>query len=289
MKYSRFFLFAGLLVSLNSANAQDALDALSPGATKAKSAAEVAKDLANPNSPLASLNFKNQLRWFEGSLPGADNEFGYTLLAQPVFPFLLESKDQLIFRPALPIIVEQPVFDPLTQTFDSESGFGDLAFDLIYAPKAEKGMLYGLGLISTLPTASNDLGLEQWTLGPEFLVGKLTDSYVLGFFPNHQWDIAGWGDNQVNLTSIQVFATLLPGDGWSVGTAPTFTYDWTTDQWTVPINLNIGKTVIWDEQPWKLSLEVNYYVEKPDTFAAEWMVGFNITPVVDNFLAKLFN
>lgn len=111
---------------------------------------------------------------------------------------------------------------------------------------------------------------------------------MVGIFPSHQWDVAGWGDNDVNLTTIQVFGTLLPGDGWSIGTSPIMTYDWTNDQWTIPLNLNVGKTVIWGGTPWKLSAEVNYYIEKPDTFAAEWMVGINITPVVENFLAKMF-
>lgn len=36
-----------------------------PLAEAAPTADEVAKELANPNTPLASLNFKNQFRWFE--------------------------------------------------------------------------------------------------------------------------------------------------------------------------------------------------------------------------------
>ena len=36
---------------------------------KALTAEEAAKELANPNTPLASLNFKSQFRWFDGDLP----------------------------------------------------------------------------------------------------------------------------------------------------------------------------------------------------------------------------
>jgi len=36
--------------------------------------------------------------------------------------------------------------------------------------------------------------------------------------------------------------------------------------------------------PVKLELEANYYVEQPDAFGPEWMISFNITPVVTNFL-----
>ncbi len=36
-------------------------------------------------------------------------------------------------------------------------------------------------------------------------------------------------------------------------------------------------------------VEINYFVEKPDLFAAEWMFAFNITPVVQNTLVRLFD
>jgi hypothetical protein len=282
-------ILAGL-VSLASCPlyAQDSPRVIEEQADQVKSADELAKELANPNTPLASLNFKNQFRWFEGNLPGADGEFGYTILAQPAFPFALSNGDQMFFRPALPIIIDQPMFNAAKGGFDSESGLGDIAFDLAYAPKADNGMLYAFGLISALPTATNDLGRDQWTLGPEFLIGKITNDYVIGLFPNHQWDVAGGGDTSVNLTTIQLFGTLLPGGGWSVGTGPIMTYDCNREQWNIPVNLNIGKTVIWRETPWKLSVEVNYYVEKSDAFGAEWMVGLNFTPVVENVLANLF-
>ncbi|MEM9235353.1 MAG: hypothetical protein AAGB14_01140 [Verrucomicrobiota bacterium] len=266
-------------LSLNSAEAQAA----------EPSADEIARELANPNTPLASLNFKNQFRFFNGSLPGASDQSGYTLLFQPGFPFALENGDQIIWRPAIPLIVDQPVFDPLTQNFNSESGLGDIGFDLAYARTTDNGLLTAFGLFTTLPTSTNSLlGAGRWSIGPELLIGKLTDTYVLGAFPNHQWDIAGWGDGSVNLTTMQVFATWLPGGGWNVGTSPILSYDWHNDQWTVPLNLTFGKTVILGGKPWKLSAEVNYYVEKPDTFGPEWMVGLNITPVVENALAKWF-
>jgi len=35
-----------------------------------------------------------------------------------------------------------------------------------------------------------------------------------------------------------------------------------------------------------LELEVNYYVAQPDPFGPEWMVGFNIGPVVPNIFDK---
>jgi hypothetical protein len=253
----------------------------------APTADEVAKELANPNTPLASLNFKNQFRWFDGSLPGASGQSSFTTLFQPSLPFPVAGGDLILFRPAIPFIWDQPI--PTATGYDSESGIGDIAFDLAYARTSEAGILTAFGLISTVPTASSDaLGSGLWSIGPEVLIGKLTDKYVVGIFPNHQWDVAGWGEGSVNLTSVQLFVTLLPGGGWNVGTSPIMSYNWNNDQWAIPLNLSFGKTVILGETPWKLSAEINYYVERNDTFAPEWMVGINFAPVVKNALADWF-
>ena len=118
------------------------------------------------------------------------------------------------------------------------------------------------------------------------LIGKASAKHVYGLFPNHQWDIGGSGDADISLTSIQGFYTYLPGGGWNVGSGPTATYDWEAEQWTVPLQVNAGKTVVWGGRPWKLSIEANYYVEKSEAFGPEWMIGINLAPVVKNPLAN---
>jgi hypothetical protein len=259
------------------------------GGAAAPSAAELAAELSNPNTAVATMTFKNQFRWFEGDLPDADGQSSYTFLFQPSLPFVLGSGAKILWRPAIPIFVDQPMFDSVTGGFGGETGLGDIAFDLAYVPKIEnKGLLFAYGLITSLPTATNDLGTDRWTLGPEVLIGKITSKYVLGLFPNHQWDIGGSGDADINLTTIQAFYTYLPGGGWSVGTGPIMTYDWEGEQWTVPLQINAGKTVVWNGRPWKLSAELNYYVEKADAFGPEWMLSLNVAPVVKNGLAGWF-
>jgi hypothetical protein len=259
------------------------------GGAATASAAELAAELSNPNSSVATLTFKNQFRWFDGDLPDAGDQSNYTLLFQPGLPFVLDSGDKILWRPAIPLFVDQPVFDADTGGFGGETGLGDIAFDLAYAPKlSDSSIMFAYGVITSLPTATNDLGAGQWTLGPELLIGKLNPKWVLGLFPNHQWDVTGWTENTINITSIQAFYTYLPGGGWSVGTGPTITYDWESEQWTVPLQVNTGKTVVWNGRPWKLSVEANYYVEKADAFGPEWMISFNIAPVVKNGLASLF-
>ena len=263
-------------------------DAETTGGAATASADEIAAELANPNTAVATLTLKTQYRWFSGDLPNADSQSSPMLLFQPSFPFKLASGDMVLWRPALPLLVDQPIYDASTATFDGETGLGDFAFDLAYAPKLPGGWLIATGLITAWPTATGDLGTDRFTLGPELLIGKLSKTLVLGIFPNHQWDVGGSGDVDINLTTIQAFATFLPGGGWNVGSAPIMAYDWNSEQWTVPLQLNVGKTVMFGGRPWKLSFEINYYVEQPDPFGPDWMIGFNVAPVVKNGLASFF-
>jgi hypothetical protein len=262
------------------------------GVTFAQTSAEdAAKELANPNTALASLTFKNIYTAYTGDLAGADGEAGFTTLFQPSLPFPLANGDKIIWRPAVPIIGDQPVFDGADAKFESESGIGDIGFDLIYAKTSATGRLTGLGLFVSLPSATEEkLGKDKWTLGPEVFFGQVSKASVLGALVNHQWDVAG-SDNvvdDISLTTINIFAALLPGGGWNYGCAPIITYDWESKDWTVPLNFNVGKTVMFGERPWKISAEVNYYVAQADRFGPDWTVGLNLTPVVTNGLANWF-
>ncbi len=257
------------------------------GGAAAPSAAELAAELSNPNSAVATMALKAQYRIFEGALPTADNQSSTLLLFQPGLPFVLGSGAKIIWRPAIPILLDQAVPDPMGG-FSGEAGLGDIAFDLAYAPKAAPGRLLAFGFFTSLPTATDDLGSDRWTLGPEILLGKATAKYVLGLFPNHQWSVGGSGDADISVTSIQMFYTAIRGGGWTVGTGPSSTYDWKAEQWTVPIQINAGRTVILNGRPWKLGGEINYYVEKADGFGPEWMFSFSVAPVVKNKLADWF-
>ena len=263
----------------------------------AASAAEVAQELANPNTALATLNVKLQFRSFKGDLPDADQQDSTTLLFQPSLPFPLDNGATVFFRPAIPIILDQSVptlndqavlIDDLID-FENASGIGDTVFDLAYGRTTESGLVWATGIIASLPTATKkELGTDRWTLGPEALLAKLSKNYVIGTLTSHQWDIAGSGDAEINLTSMQLITTYLPGGGWNLGTSPTITYDHEADQWTIPLNFSFGKTVIWEGRPWKLGMEINYYVEQADAFGPEWFIGFSIGPVVENALAAWF-
>ena len=261
-----------------------------PGGNAAKpSTDELAKELANPNTALATLNLKNQFTSYEGDLPGADDQDNVSWLFQPILPFVRDDGSKIIFRPAIPIFLDRPRFDANAGSFDEASGLGDIAFDLAYAPSLEDpGQLLAYGVFGSMPTASDDLGTDRWTLGPELLVGRLNPKFIYGLLANHQWDFAGSGDADISTTTLNILSVYLPGGGWNTGSSPAITYDWKSEQWTVPLQASIGKTVVIGGRPWKFSFEANYYVEKADAFGPDWQISFNIGPVVKNAMADWF-
>jgi hypothetical protein len=266
---------------------------------------EIAKEMANPNTALTSLKLQIQYFTFDGDLPGADDLDMVKLFLQPTLPFPLENGKTLWVRPGVPFIIDQPAFDTNGLRLGSESGLGDITLDVQYGTTLENGFLWSIGVSSVLPTASEDeLGSGYWAMGPGFQLGLITEKTIFGVFANHQWDIAGDGKSSpelpflqqinsgevgISLTAIQLFGVFLPGDGWSVGSMPIITYNHESEEWTVPLHLTASKTFIINGRPWEFSLDLNYYVERPDAIAPEWMVGFNVAPVVENIFARWFD
>jgi len=264
---------------------------------------EIAKELANPNTALTSLKFQNQFFSFDGDLPRADDQDMFMLFFQPTLPFPLENGKTVWVRPGVPVIIDQPVFYTDGRRLDDESGLGDITLDVQYGTTLENGFLWSLGFSALFPTASKEkLGSGQWALGPGLQLGRISEKTIFGVFANHQWDIAGDGrsspelpflrrassEADISLTAIQLFGIVLPGDGWNVGSAPIMTYNHESSDWTVPLHLTVGKTFIINGRPWDFSVDLNYYVERPDAIAPEWMVSFNVAPVVENIFAKWF-
>ena len=273
-------------------------------AQEEQSADEIAKELANPNTALTSLKLQNQYLSFDGDLPLADDQEMLKLFLQPTLPFPLDNGYTLWVRPGVAYVIDQPIFDTDSRRLGEESGLADSTLDIQYGTTLENGFLWSVGLSSLIPTASKDeLGSEQWALGPGFQIGRVSEKSIYGVFANHQWDVSGDGksspelpylrstdseDASISLSAIQLFGVLLPGDGWSVGSTPIATYNHESSEWTIPAHLMVGKTFILNGRPWDFSVDVNYYVERPDAIAPEWMVGFNVAPVVKNFFDEWF-
>ncbi len=120
---------------------------------KNKTTDELARELANPNTPLTSLKFKNQFRTYKGDLPGASEQNSYIMLFQSTLPFPFKNGKTLWIRPSVPIIIGNPYYN--TDGFYSKSGLGDIVFDFQYGDTKDNGFLWSVGATGTVPTATS--------------------------------------------------------------------------------------------------------------------------------------
>jgi len=264
----------------------------------AKSADEIAKELSNPAGSLASLNFNLQYQTFNGDLPGADDQDSWSIIFQPALPFPVGDQGRrVIFRPAVPLLFDQPVFDADKGSFDdADVALGDIGFDLVYAgtkmTTKKSGFLLGVGAAGTLPTATtSDVAGKQWRLGPELFGGIIREWGLVGALVSNQWNLGGWDDDSYSAMTAQYFYAYGLGKGWQIASSPIITYDWNADSdqaLTLPLGLGVAKTTKLGGRPWKFSFQVQYFVEQPDAFGPEWLLKFTITPVLQNRLTSLF-
>ena len=253
---------------------------------KNKTVDELAKDLANPNTPLTSLKFKTQFRGYTGDLTGASDVNGSLILLQPTLPFPFKNGNKLWVRPGITYYFNQPTYDG--NGFVSNSGLGDIVVDFQYGGTLKSGILWSVGATTTMPTGSkNELGINQWALGPGFQLAYVSKKTVLGWFVNYQFGI-GNEPQDFSLTTLQIFAVFLPTGGWNIGSSPIITYNYESDSWAVPLNFAFGKTFKINDRPWKFALEINYFIEQTLPFEPQWMLGINIAPVVENVIANWF-
>lgn len=278
-------IMSGLLLTSSFAIAETTVSK-----TESEQTAELAaKELANPNTAYASLNLK--LQYSSGYDGGGDS---FATVLQPTLPFPLANGDKVMFRPALSYVQNDYYTESKSgTTHRDQSGVSDISFDLAYAPKLVGGTIAAFGVFASLPTGNSDLTLDQWAIGPEFMYGKASGERVVGVFPNHLYGVSGDGaDNantRINKTSAQLFWVEILEGGWTVGSAPTFSYDWNKDQAEIPLNISVSKTAVLNGRPWKFGIEANYYIEKDEETRPDFMLSFNISSVVENKLASMFD
>lgn len=257
-----------------------------------KSIDAAAKELANPAGTLSSLNFNIQYNEYSGDLPHSDDQDSTSLVFQPVLPFPVGDKGRnILFRPAVPLLFDQPIFDAKKADFDDlDLNMGDISFDLVYAGTDMKdkhnGFLWGFGIAGTFPTATDDaIAGDQWRVGPEFFGGIVREWGLAGALVSNQFNVGGSNDDTYSTLTAQYFYAYGLGNGWQISAAPVLVYDWKADggeAWTVPIGLGIAKTTKIKGDIWKFRFEVHKYVAQPDIFGPEWLVKFTITPVIQN-------
>ena len=206
-------LFLAILLNIFSAKSQT---------QETHSAEKMAKQLANPVAALISIPLQNNFDFNVGPLEG----FKYTLNIQPVVPVDISENWNMIIRTIIPVISQSDV----TGIGNSETGLGDVAQSIFFSPKkVQNGLVWGVGPIFLLPTATNNLGIDKWATGPNALVLKLKGQWTYGALVNHMWSFAGDGFNDVNASFFQPFMTYATKSGASYTLASENTQDWDND------------------------------------------------------------
>ena len=259
---------------------------------------EIGAKLANPLGDVWALNTSfNMPQFYDGDVNTGDPKLGATTLLQPILPIPLhgtgDGEWRLITRPIIPLIFSKPIPTGFDE-FDHKSGIGDIQLPLtLNLPERYSGnFLLGAGPVGLFPSATDDdLGQDQWALGPAAVLGYKTKKLTTGIFPNYFWKVgsSGQDDDQrdVNQGSLLYFLILNLPNAWQAGFNPTITYNHQADsgnKWNVPVGLFAGKTIKIGKMPVNIKAGVEYSVVSPDAFGQRAQFRFQITPVIQSLI-----
>ena len=238
----------------------------------AEEKSDLAKAAQNPVADMISLPFQNNTNFGVGPNDDVQN----VLNIQPVIPIHLSANWNLITRTIAPLI-----YQPLTALeTNSEFGLGDISETVFLSPAKPGKVIWGLGPIISLPTATDDiLGTGKWSAGPSAVALTMHDHWVIGGLVSNLWSFAGESDREdVNQFLFQYFINYNMAEGWYLTSSPSITANWEAEsgnQWTVPFGGGLGKIFRIGTQAMNAQLQAFYNVETPDG-GPDWSLRFQL-------------
>jgi hypothetical protein len=232
---------------------------------------DLAKQLANPIASLISMPFQSNFDFDVGD----DDGFRYTLNTQPVIPFAISDRWNLISRTILPITYQAGVLPGMGDQF----GLGDTVQSLFFSPRevGPGGWIWGVGPVFLLPTATDDLlGSDKWGAGPTGVVLKQQGPWTYGLLANYIDTVGGDDDRpDVRSTFLQPFLSRIEG---SITYTANFegTFDHEADQWTLPLHLTVSKVMRIGTQLVSFGGGLRIFTDRPDN-APRWGIRANVT------------
>jgi hypothetical protein len=239
----------------------------------------LAKKLSNPVAALISVPFQFN---FDHDIGPATNGDRFFVNFQPVVPITLDEEWNLISRTIVPITFEQ---DDIFPGAGDQSGLGDVLQSFFFSPEqpTAAGLIWGLGPVVLIPTASDDLlGSDQWGLGPTGVGLKQHGPWTYGAIANHIWGVKERGDDDrrdVNATYVQPFLAYTTPTAWTYSANVEATYDWRGEDWGVPINVLATKLLRLGKLPVSIGGGLRYWAEHAENGPEGYGLRFVITPL----------
>lgn len=237
---------------------------------------ELAKELANPIAALISVPFEFNYN------SGFGTEDGDQLLLniQPVIPITLNEDWNVISRTILPVIWQDDIVGRSGEQF----GLGDTLQSLFFSPSMPLdtgfgNLTWGVGPAIAIPTGTDDLlGSGKLGLGPTGVALIQSGPWTYGALTNHIWSVAGEGGrDEVSATFIQPFLAYTTPTAWTFVVQTESSYDWKTEQWSVPINMSISKLTTIGSQKVQFQVGGRYWAESPRGGPEDFGVSLKIT------------
>lgn len=230
---------------------------------------ELAKKLSNPVADVINMPF--QLN-YDDNIGTNENIERYQLNIQPVIPMKINGHWNVISRTVLPVIVQQ--YDGIEKSTDW--GVGDViqSFFFTPTPKTPDDLIIGFGPVIYLPTASEKIfGPDQYAVGPTAVIAKQRNRWTIGTLANHLWAMEKKENAQgINSTFFQPFINYTTPTSVTYSLNTESTYDWNTDDYTIPVNLTVTKIIKIDKQLISVGGGGRFWARDTDSSAKEFGV-----------------
>ena len=222
--------------------------------------ADLAQELTNPLADLVTVPIQMN---FDRRIGPANEGSKLTTNVQPVIPFKGPGGWNLVSRTIVPVVFQ----DDVIPGSGSQFGLGDINLTLFVPPRtpSKDGIVWGAGPVLLLLTATESaLGSRKWGAGPAAIVLTMRGPWTVGMLANHLWSFAGDDTRQdISSTFVQPFLAYTLPSAWTFSVQTESSYQWKSEQWSVPINVAAAKLVRLGNLPVSLQAGLGYWAESP--------------------------
>jgi hypothetical protein len=215
---------------------------------------------------------------------GAANGDAAILRVQPVYTFPI-NPDWKLANLTILTLADAPSGTPVFPgaSGSNNKGIADLVHASFVTPTSASDLIWGVGFIASLPTATaSGLGNDKWTLGPALRLTYRTGPWNIGGVAGQRWSTGGSGNKpDVNQLMIRAAIRRQLDEDWYLVSAPIIVANWDApgEKWQVPIGGGIGRRFKVGEHPWAVSVQAYYNAIRPDG-APDWVARLAVAAAI---------